>query len=244
MDGFEIAQLYIGASNSKIYRPKKELKGFKKVFLKVGEEKEVFIPFEEYTFRYWNTKTNSWEVEGCRYDVMVCSHIDDVRLSQELTVKGTIEEVPYSQKELPTYYFGNVEEVKNEEYEKLLGHPIPPSNYLFVKKNRLLVHYNTTVYELKYARGWTGRVFSGAIRFAIKLLKFFGARTLANTLIMGVLHQPMRGLSRMTGGAISWAQLDGMIMMFNGKFFKGLHHFNKMGRLKKKELKEKKKNGK
>ena len=244
MDGAEIAQLYVGASNTKLYRPKKELKGFKKVFLKAGEEKEITIPFDEYTFRYWNTVTNSWEIEECRYDIMVSSNVEDVRLSQELLVKGTTDKLPYTQKDLPTYYFGNVEQVTNKEYETLLGHPIPPSNYLFVKKNRLLVHYNTTVYELKYARGWTGRTFSGAIRFAIRLLKFFGARTLANTLVMGVLHQPMRGLSRMTGGAISWGQLDGMIMMFNGKFFKGLHHFNKMGRLKKKENKEKKRNGK
>ena len=58
---------------------------------------------------------------------------------------------------------------------------------------------------------------------------------------MGVVHQPMRGLSRMTGGAIHWKQLDGLIMMFNGHFFKGLHKFNKEGRIIKKEMKQKKK---
>ena len=47
---------------------------------------------------------------------------------------------------------------------------------------------------------------------------------------MGVLHQPMRGLSRMTGGAIHWEQLDGLILMFNGHFFKGLKLFIKEGR--------------
>ena len=39
---------------------------------------------------------------------------------------------------------------------------------------------------------------------------------------MGMYHQPMRGLSRMTNGMMSWGQLDGLIIMFNGKFFKGL----------------------
>ena len=55
---------------------------------------------------------------------------------------------------------------------------------------------------------------------------------------MGVLHQPMRGLSRMTGGALTYKQLDGLIKMFNGHFFKGLNHFFKMGKVSKNELKE------
>ena len=43
----------------------------------------------------------------------------------------------------------------------------------------------------------------------------------------------------MTGAAISMAQLDGLIMVFNGHFFKGLHHFFKMGKARKKANKAK-----
>ena len=97
----------------------------------------------------------------------------------------------------------------------------------FIKKNRIIVDYNTTVLDLRYAKGWTGRLFSGAIRFAVKFLRFFGNKTLANTIIMGVFNNPMRGLSRMSGGMITYPQLDGLITMFNGKFFKGLRQFFK-----------------
>ena len=62
-DGAEVAELYISAKNSKIYRPKKELKGFAKVFLKVGEKKEVVIELDDKAFRYFNIKTNNWEIE-------------------------------------------------------------------------------------------------------------------------------------------------------------------------------------
>ncbi|MDD6302117.1 MAG: glycoside hydrolase family 3 C-terminal domain-containing protein [Bacillales bacterium] len=239
--GSEVAQLYVGAKDSKIIRPRRELKGFKKVHLEPGEEKEVHIPFDEYTFRYWNVKTNKWEIEGCTYNIMVSSNINDVRLQNELTLEGTTDVLPYDEKELPSYFKGDVQDVDDEEFAKLLGHDIPNPNYSFYKKNRMLVHYNTTVFELKYAPGWAGRFFSGVIKFAIKLLRAFGNKAMANTLIMGMLHQPMRGISRMTGGMISWGQLDGMILMFNGHFFKGLHHFFKMGRVKSKEAKEKKK---
>ena len=67
---------------------------------------------------------------------------------------------------------------------------------------------------------------------------------MANTMIMGVYHLPMRGLSRMTGGAIHWNQLDGMIMMFNGHFFKGFSKFRKEGKKIKKEKKAAKKGAK
>jgi len=51
----------------------------------------------------------------------------------------------------------------------------------------------------------------------------------------------MRGMSRFSNGGLRMSQLDGLIMMFNGHFWKGLHHFNKEGRKYKKIAKAKKK---
>ena len=70
-DGTEVAQLYVGMKDAKVYRPEKELKGFAKVFLKAGESAEVKIPFDDKTFRYWNVRTNAWEVEGGTYRIMI-----------------------------------------------------------------------------------------------------------------------------------------------------------------------------
>ena len=240
-DGAEIAQLYVGGINLKVFRPKKELKGFAKVFLKKGESKVVRIDFDDKTFRYWNVKTNKWEIEGGIYNIMIGASVEDIRLSQTLNVKGTDAPNPYNPKKLSSYYSGEVANVSDEQFTELLGHPIPSSHYEFFKKNRIKVGYNTTVNELRYSKGWTGRFFSWAIRFAIKVLKGFGNVTMANTLIMGVQFQPMRGISRMTGGALCWYQLDGLITMFNGHFFKGLHQFFKGGRRNKKETKALKK---
>jgi hypothetical protein len=122
--------------------------------------------------------------------------------------------------------------VTDDEFKTLLGREIPSGELEFInkKKNRINVGYNTTVIELKYAKGWVGRLFSGAIRLVINLAKVFGNKAWANTLIMGVVHQPMRGLSRMTGGIIHWEQLNGLIDMFNGHFFRGLAKFFKEGK--------------
>lgn len=50
--GAEIAQMYVGKQESGLVRPKKELKGFAKVWLEAGESREVEIEFDDKTFRY------------------------------------------------------------------------------------------------------------------------------------------------------------------------------------------------
>ncbi len=241
--GKEVAQLYIGKKDGEVFRPKKELKGFKKVELAPGESKEIVIPFDEYTFRYFNVETNKWEIEGGKYEVYVAASVEDVRLETSVEIAGTNAKCPYNKEALPSYYSGNVANVEAGEFETLIARPIPdPKTGLnFYKKKRIHVDYNTTIKELKYSRRWVGRLFAGAINFAIGFMRGIGKRTMANTLIMGVLNQPMRGLSRMTGGALNFPQLDGLIEMFNGHFWKGLHHFLKAGRARKRAAKAKQK---
>ncbi|MNJ62282.1 hypothetical protein D3C77_581190 [compost metagenome] len=41
---------------------------------------------------------------------------------------------------------------------------------------------------------------------------------------MSIYHMPFRGLARMTGGVINMPMLNGILMIINGRFFKGLSH--------------------
>ena len=239
--GKEIAQLYIGLKESKVIRPKKELKGFAKVELDAGEEKEVRINFDDKSFRYFNVKTDKWEVEEGNYDIYIGASVEDIRLQGQIKKAGTTNEFPYDLADLPAYAEWNLRNIPDEQFAFLLGHEIPSGAVPFYKKNRLVVDYNTTVEELRYSKRWAGRFFSWVIRFIVKASWKMGNKSLSNTLVMGVVHQPMRGLSRMTGGAIRWSQLDGLIEVFNGHFFKGLHHFFKEGRRHKRIAKEKEK---
>ncbi len=220
VDGAEVAQLYIGKPDGEIFRPVRELKGFKKVFLKAGEEKKVEISFDDYTFRYFNVKTEKWEVEGGKYTVEIGASSEDIRLKGEVEKQSTTDVLPYDKVKLSSYYSGKVASVQSVEFSELLGRPIPYPGYDFYKKNRMVIHENCTVADLRYSKGWTGRAFSGVIRFAIKFMRGVGQRTTANTLVMGVLHQPVRGIAKF--GGMSRRQMEGLLTMFNGKFFKGL----------------------
>ena len=219
--GKEIAQLYVGKPDGKVFRPAKELKGFKKVYLEPGESKTVTIPFDDKTFRYFNVITNGWETEGGEYLLSVGASSADIRLTVTVEREDSGAQIPYSKDELPSYYSGNVANVGDAEFEKLLGHKPPTENYPFYKRKRMKIDENCTVADLRYSKRWVGRAFSGVIRFAIKFLRGIGKRTLSNTLVMGVLHQPIRGVAKF--GGMSRRQMEGMLLMFNGKFFKGLH---------------------
>lgn len=221
--GAEIAQLYISKQISVLPRPEKELKGFVKVGLEAGEEKTVYIPFDDKTFRYFNVVTNGWETEGGTYGVHIGASCEDIRLSGEIEKKATTEVAPYDSLKLQTYFSGAIGNVSDEEFKDLLGCDIPDGKPKFYKKNRMKIGENSTVSDLRYARGWTGRFLSRMVRFAIWFMRKIGKRVSAATLIMGVLNQPVRGMAKF--GGFTRRRMEGMITMFNGHFFRGFGMF-------------------
>lgn len=224
VDGAEAAQLYIsGPADSAAFRPARELKGFKKVFLKAGESASVTIPFDGYTFRVFNPKANEWQRESGTYGVLVGASSEDIRLSGEIAVQGNATDFGYDRAALADYFTGKVADVDAKQFETLLGRELPDPNYKFYKKNRMVIHENCTVDDLRYSRRWVGRFFSWAIRFARSFMWAIGNKTMANTLTMGMVHQPVRGLAKFTG--MSRRQMEALLLMFNGHFFKGAGRF-------------------
>jgi beta-glucosidase len=230
--GKEVVQLYIEKVDSAFYRPIKELKGFEKVELKPGETKSVSFVFDEYTFRYYNVETKQFEIEGGLYNIFIGSSSSNTPLSGSIILKGTTNILPYQNLNVPSYDTGYVQNVNVEEFQKILGRKVPNSKISFYKKNRLHANKQTLIEDLKYAKGCFGRLIYYSIKFGILCLKLVGKRDKVNMLEMGVLQQPLRGISRLSGGKISWEQLQGIIQMINGHFIKGLHQFIKERRRK------------
>jgi beta-glucosidase len=68
MDGEEVVQLYVHDLISELVRPLKELRGFRKVFLKAGESKTLSFEIGPKQLEYWNEK---WVVEPGEFEIMV-----------------------------------------------------------------------------------------------------------------------------------------------------------------------------
>ncbi len=81
-EGAEVVQLYIGFENSKIDRPKKLLKAFTKINLKVGQKSTVnfSVPISE--LMYYNSDQGDFvlETECSRYSVLVGNSSNDQNL--------------------------------------------------------------------------------------------------------------------------------------------------------------------
>lgn len=77
MDGAEVIQLYVGFKNSSVDRPVKLLRGFKRVELKKGEEKAITIKTPIEKLKWFNEKTNSWELEHMDYEVYIGTSSDN-----------------------------------------------------------------------------------------------------------------------------------------------------------------------
>jgi beta-glucosidase len=84
-DGAETAQIYVGDVKCSVPRPPKELKGFKKLFLKVGESKKVDVVLDKSAFAFWHPEKKKWVVEPGDFDILVGSSSRDIRLKGKTT---------------------------------------------------------------------------------------------------------------------------------------------------------------
>ena len=215
-DGAEVAQLYVHAKAPNIYRPAKELKGFAKVFLKAGESRKVTIPLDDKAFRYWNTKTNRFEIDGGEYDIMIGASVADIRLTGSVTVKGTDAPKSEDPAKLKSYYSAAIKNVPDAEFEALLGHPIPDGSWSGK------IEANDAIGQLYYAKSLKARLVWKVLDGMLKKSIAKGQPDLNVTFIY---NMPIRAIGKMAGGMCSQKMCDGILDIVNGHaigFFKGL----------------------
>ncbi|MDD4921554.1 MAG: glycoside hydrolase family 3 C-terminal domain-containing protein [Bacteroidales bacterium] len=86
-DGAEVVQVYATQKKPSVLRPAKELKAFKKVFLKAGESKlvEMEIPVKEMAF--YDEKIHDWKIEPGEYQLKCAASSADVKSSVSINVE-------------------------------------------------------------------------------------------------------------------------------------------------------------
>ncbi|UOQ98710.1 glycoside hydrolase family 3 C-terminal domain-containing protein [Hymenobacter sp. 5317J-9] len=84
--GAEVVQVYVHDEQASVKRPEKELKGFKKVFLKPGEAQTVTVPLNAEAFQFYSDAKKQWVMEPGKFDVLVGSSSRDIRLKGSTTL--------------------------------------------------------------------------------------------------------------------------------------------------------------
>lgn len=122
--GAEVVQVYVADQTPDLFKAEKELKGFCKVYLEPGEEKEVTIVLDRRAFAHYDVITKDWEVLTGKYQIQVGTSSADIRLSQDIRVQGTVDTLGYEG--LPQWYTAPSGKPTVSDFEKLYGREIKP----------------------------------------------------------------------------------------------------------------------
>ena len=205
--GFETAQLYVGDPESTIFRPVKELKGFKKIWLEPGEEKAITITLNKRAFAFFNVKTNGWCVESGIFNIYVGASSADIRLTGSVNVTAAPVEIPDYRETAPVYYTGKVQSVPDDQFTAVLGRPIPPT-----ERDRSTPLTVVDSFETSSYTKWGGRINNLMHKMIPVFVKGPGA-----DFAIGIATQtPIRNFISMSGGVFSEKMAAGLLRILNG----------------------------
>ena len=126
VEGAEVIQIYVSAPKENVHRPLRELKGFDKVTLKVGESKSVKVLVNKEDLKFWSTDVNKFVLEDGEYDIQVGRNSNDIALNEKVMIKGEKVE-KHEQKVYESLDFANLSDEKYEEIWGVKISTLPPS---------------------------------------------------------------------------------------------------------------------
>nr|MCR5329874.1 glycoside hydrolase family 3 C-terminal domain-containing protein [Lachnospiraceae bacterium] len=217
--GAEVTQIYVGKIDSRILRAPKELKGFVKVFLKPGEEKEVICDLDERAFSYYSKGAGRWVIEPGKYGICVGASSRDIRLKDQVEFAIADEgRNEFTEEQLPTYFFGTPAAIPDAEFETLLGFEIPPVDFASDEKFDI----DKTLEDVKNSP--TGN------KYFVPLLSMLCRRRLTKREAYeeeGMSEIPLHSVVCMSGGKFTVDMADSIIQIVNGENV--YENFKKLG---------------
>ncbi len=209
--GAEVAQLYVEDVESAIFRPVKELKGFKKVHLEPGETKRVEIALDSRSFAYYNVLIKDWHVESGEFNILIGASSRDVKLSKTVYVESENPSAPIPdyRATAPYYYDLKGDEIPAEQFKALYGKDLPENAPY--KKGELTA--NNSIGQCNVS-AW-GRFINRTIKFVCKLIASSAENP--EMIINSAMDMPVRAAAQWSNGLISERSLEGLVDMLNGK---------------------------
>ncbi len=214
-EGDEIAQLYISLPGAKIFRAARELKGFARVHLEAGETKKVEIPFDRYTFRYFNVQSNAFEEEGGNYEILIGASVEDIRLRATWQIRGTGKQNPYASPAFSCWQKCDLMQVPDEAFRALIGRKLPAHTW---NRSEPLGE-NDTVRQLSYAKNPLARMVCRVMTKKVQKAIDNGKPDLN---LLFIYNIPFRGMAKMMGGMVTDQMAKDILFMCNGHGFRGI----------------------
>ena len=190
--GETVAQLYITAKTGGMFRPAQELKGFARVHLAPGEEKNVSIGLNDRSFAVWSVAENGWVVEPGVYEVRIGESSRDIRLTCQVSRAGEAAANPYCGDVFAPYYAADAHHIPDESFAALLGRALPEDD----RGRNPVIGFNDPISLGASLSGGLGRMVYEVLNLYKNVLWKLNLREKANNL-MFVLDMPWRSVGRM-----------------------------------------------
>jgi beta-glucosidase len=224
--GAESVQLYVKAPNSQaVFRPKKELRDFQKVFLAPGEAKELTFELNDSSFSYYfvnpegESDQNGWAVESGEYQILLGASSQDIRLEAALTVTGDGKEkdLRLNSETIPAYFYplpGGMDTPK-KQFEALYGARLP----LPYKRSDAKFTVDDTVRDMEDT--FVGRVMTRVIE---KQFEKMAEGVDPDDLLMmqsAMWQTPLRAIPMFAPGKVTHRHIEGIVELANGHYLRG-----------------------
>jgi len=217
--GKEVVQVYVHPKSPTAFRPETELKGFAKVALLPGEAKEVRLDLPPRAFAFYNTELKGWQVEAGAYEIRVGASSRDIRLRSRVTVTQTTPKAEIPERDqLPAYKnISKDVDFSLEEFATLLGRPLPSNIYV---RNEIF-DINTPIADMQ--RSFVARRLGKVLGKQVESLIGEDPESANAQMIRAAMSEaPLRMLLMLGGDQMNRGMVDGLLMMINRRFFKGL----------------------
>ena len=226
--GKETAQIYLGQEGSTVFRPEKELKGFIKIYLAPGETKEIRVSLDRRTFSVWDPGKPGWSVESGTYQIMVGASSRDIRLRGEVIItdgEPLSAQAAGLKEKVPEYFHPRLQRWGDlspaGDFYRLLEasreSPLPPAD-----RDPSAPFTRTSTLE-ETGSTLLGRLVQKVAMGALK--KMMGDKEEPKTVAMMqamVKEMPLKNFGMLGGVPIPMETIDGLILILNRRFFRGL----------------------
>ncbi|HOU13480.1 MAG TPA: glycoside hydrolase family 3 C-terminal domain-containing protein [Anaerolineae bacterium] len=219
--GQEVVQLYVRDVESTAFRPAKELKGFAKVALQPGEETNVTFDLDRRAFAFYDPRIKDWRVEAGVFEILVGASSQDIRLSAAVELGDALPAIHSAERTAPTVYydFPKGASISQEDFEILLGHPVPPNQ----RVHKGFYTLNTPIEDMH--ESFIGRQFASMMKKQMGKMVVGKEDTPMALLLDAMSHEmPLRSML-MGETPFNREMLEALLLMMNGQFFKGLSAF-------------------
>lgn len=204
--GAEIAQVYVGKPESRVFRAPKELKGFVKVYLEPGEEKKVSVELDDRAFAFWNTATDGWCVESGEYNILVGASSRDIRLEAAVKMKSEDDATIVDLRESAGVYFdGDPARAREDDFKVIYGGEFKNAPEITPDS------YNNSID--RYKNKGLAKVIYNTVDLAMKPKGGVGSSMITNT----IMQTPIRNYVSMSNGLFTEDMADGLLKVFEGK---------------------------